>query len=64
MVKIELLRCPDHGHEALFIGNVRITAGKCCGRWHAVRNFDLTTDPAELENLIIEELDRMDRESS
>jgi len=51
--RVELLRCPVHGHEAISIGtakdSMRITSGKCCGSWRVVKSWTLAIDARHLE---------------
>ena len=50
---IELMVCP-HGHQALAIGNTRITAAVCCKTWNHVRHFYLIDSPDNIAELLVE----------
>lgn len=43
---LTVARCPTHGWMAVSIdddgGGVRVTPGKCCGRWDTVKRWSLS----------------------
>lgn len=38
-VKVEILRCPQHGFYAVAINDSRVTDSKCCGSWSVIRTW-------------------------
>ena len=57
--KLVINQCPQHGYWAITVddgsGGIRVTPGKCCGRWDAVKAFRLSArDWRELSELAAE----------
>ena len=48
-IRMELLTCPEHGFSAIAIGaniegSIRVTRGKCCGRWDVTKTWTVSAE--------------------
>lgn len=62
---LSLDECPSHGYRAVSLqekgrGGLRLTRGKCCGSWRAIKSWRV--DPIELAAEILSEARNLTQE--